>query len=60
MAKVDLSSKSVAYFDKGVDEAGFYIVEKEAADNDGEVKIGKQVFPSPDGEGFQTTQEGDD
>lgn len=52
--KVSLESNSVAYFDHPdlVDEPGFYIVDKEAADNDGEIEIGKRVFPSSDGEGF--------
>ncbi len=53
MAKIS-DSKSVAYFDRheAVETPGFYIVEKESADNDGEILLGRQVFPSPDGEGW--------
>ncbi len=61
MAKV-ADSKSVAYFDRhdAVDHAGFFIVEKEASDNDGEIELGREVFPSPDGEGwtYEENEEG--
>jgi len=61
-SKVSLKSNSVAYFDDPdlVPAAGFYIVEKEAAENDGEIQLGKQVFPSPDGDGFLHDEPADD
>jgi len=55
--------KSVAYFDENhpaVEEAGFYIVEKEASDNDGELKLGRKVSGSDDGEGWEYVSSGSD
>lgn len=53
------ASHSVAYFDDDrVDEPGFYLLEGEVETDENDVKHetnltpGRQVFPSPDGEGF--------
>jgi len=56
MGRKVAESKSVAYFDHPdhVSEPGFYIVEKESADSEsGDVEIGRRVYPSSDGEGFE-------
>jgi hypothetical protein len=54
MAKKINKETSVAYFDNKdqVSDPGFYIVEKEAADNDGKIAIGDQVYPHPEKDGW--------
>lgn len=54
--------KNVAYFDNhdAVKEAGFYIVEKEADENNGELKLGRRVAGSEDGEGWVYASDSDE
>ena len=59
MANVDTSTVSVAYFEPPLsDEAGFYILEGEASEDDNGtahesvMTPGARVYPSPEGDGF--------
>jgi hypothetical protein len=62
MARKVADDKNVAYFENhdAVTETGFYIVEKEADENHGEIKVGRRVAPDADGEGWVYASDSDE